>query len=170
MDPGLTAAELVLAIGPCRDDPKYWLTVIASLVKEGSLKPMPATRRGTGHRRRFSFTEARIAAVLFELKAMGIHHNQIGHVAQILRNGLEDMSGFRERWEAAIKGERMPIFIMPATPTANLGFSSDELPWVQLDSDSYFRGTKGVFKLELANIFKEMQLLEFKRDSDADPE
>jgi len=158
MDPELTAAELVLAIRACCDDPKYWLTVVASLVKEGSLKPMPTTRRGTGHRRRFSPTEARIAAVLFELKAMGLHHVQIGHVSQILRNGLEDMPGFRERWEAAADGKPMPIFIMPATPTANRGFGSDELPWVQVDSDSYFRGAKGLFKLELASIFKEIEL------------
>ena len=145
MEPELTVAELVMAIGPlCRDDPNYWHSVIASLVKEGIVKPMQATRRGTGIRRRFTLTEARIVAILCHLKAAGLHHLQVAHVAQILRNGLEDMPSFRERWEAAAEGKHFPLYIAPANPLANRGFGSDELPYVQMDSDSYFRTSRTV--------------------------
>jgi hypothetical protein len=164
MEPELTVAELVMAIGSlCRDEPNYWHCVIASLVKEGIVKPMPATRRGTGIRRRFTLTEVRIVAILCHLKAAGLHHLQVAHVAQILRNGLEDMPSFRERWEAAADGKSFSLYIAPANPLANRGFGSDELPYVQMDSDSYFRKSRTViFKIELANVFREMELPEFE--------
>ena len=63
----------------------------------------------------------------------------------------EDMPSFRERWEAAAEGKHFPLYIAPANPLANRGFGSDELPYVQMDSDSYFRNSRTVtFKIELA--------------------
>ena len=75
----------------------------------------------------------------------------------------EDMPSFRERWEAAAEGKSFQLYIAPANPLANRGFGSDELPYVLMDSDSYFGKSRTViFGIELANVFREMELPEFE--------
>jgi hypothetical protein len=183
MEQAFTASELVLAVGPfCRTDASYWTGLVGTLTIEGSLIPLPATRQGTGVRRRFPQIEVQIAAVLFRLAAKGMHHTVLGGVSYTLRNGLGigaesptvPKTQFRQHWEeAAFEGEPMWLLIVPPNRLANRGFGSAELSWVQFgvgeDAARTWRyGDDAVtFRVQLHKIFGEMELPKFEQNAKA---